>query len=357
MMKRNKMRLTTVVLSLVLLVIVLFSPPRTPPIKDAEGRILPDSIAEIEQVVLGGVKQSILIRGADRSKPVLLFLHGGPGYPQIAFARKYQQELERFFVVVNWDQRGSGQSYHFDLTADDMQVSRLIEDTHELTRLLQQRFGQSKIFLAGHSWGSLLGTWTVQKYPDLYYAYIGIGQVADQLQGEKKSYEFVLSEAYRRNNRKAISELESIGAPPYRNPRKDTTLQRKWVAEFGGSERLIRSGSDLLKGIFLSPEYNGWDGIRLAFGNSFSAKTILAQTEHTNLLETASELQVPVFIAMGRHDYMTPSEVAYSYYENLRAPSKQFVWFEQSAHFPHFEEQDRFTEWMIEIKKTIMEAG
>lgn len=347
--KRRKLLLGLGLLAL--LGIASLVPARTPLIRDPQGGVVPDSVASLEQVTLGGTEQSILVRSRDKRNPILLFLHGGPGYPQIAYVRKYQQELENHFTVVNWDQRGSGKSYRWGMTEGDLQVDKLVQDTHELTNYLRKTFNQPKIFLAGHSWGSLLGIWTAQKYPDDYYAYIGIGQVANSPEGERLSYEFALREAEARSNEEAVQALRSIGSPPYANPRKDTTLERKWVTAFRGSERQIDSNADLIKGILFSPEYTLLDGIRLARGNALSLRAIRPQTENTNLFETVPELKVPVYLAMGRYDYMTPSEVAYRYYEKLLAPKKQFVWFEESAHFPHFEEADKFSRMMADIKE------
>lgn len=353
----KRTRLIFVLVMILSIVSVFLFVAWTPSITDDKGFVLPGSVASLEQIELGGIKQSILIRGNSKNNPILLFLHGGPGYPQIAYARKYQQQLEKDFIVVNWDQRGSGKSYHFDLTDEDMQVGKLIADTHELTQYLRDKFNRPKIFIAGHSWGSLLGIRTVQQYPENYYAYIGIGQVANSPEGERLSYEFVLQEAKKRNNAEAIRQLEAIGAPPYANPRKDATLERKWVHEFGGSERLSDSYGDLIGGMLLSPEYTWLDAIRMAVGNGFSAQAILPQTANTNLFETLPELKVPVYICMGRYDYMTPSEVAYQYYEKLIAPSKQFIWFEQSAHFPQFEEVDKFSQLMAKIKEEIFKPA
>jgi len=342
---------------IMLLCIPTFSPSWTPKIKDARGRPLTNSIAELERVSLGGTEQSILIRGNDRSNPILLFLHGGPGYPQISYARKYQELLEQHFIVVNWDQRGSGKSYHWGMSEKDLSVDRMVEDTRELTDYLLERFGKRKLFLVGHSWGSMLGILTAQKYPDRYYAYIGIGQVADSPLGELRSYEFALAEAKRRGNSQAVRELEEVGEPPYRNPRKDATLERKWVAEFGGSERNIDTGKDLVKGVIFSPEYSWLDGIKLALGDSLSRNAILPQTADANLFESVPELSIPVFFMMGKYDFMTPSEVAYDYYLRLKAPSKKFVWFDKSAHFPHFEEKELFSALMAGIKEEMRIAS
>lgn len=337
-----------------LLLLLFFFPAWTPEIRDENGKALTNSVAALEEITLGGIKQTILIRGTDRANPIILFLHGGPGYPQIAYARKYQQELEKDFIVVNWDQRGSGKSYHWGMSADELKVDTLIEDTAELTRYLQHRFSQPKIFIVGHSWGSLLATKTVQKYPDLFYAYIGVGQVANSPLGELASYHFVREEAERQQNEQAMKELDSIGPPPYKNPRKDATLERKWVTAFGGAERKTNTYQDLINGVLFAPEYTWLDGVRLAWGDAYSRNAILPQTQYTNLSESAPVWSVPVYFVMGRYDYMTPSSVAYSYYEKLTAPEKHFIWFEESAHFPHFEEEKKFHEVMLEAKKHIL---
>jgi pimeloyl-ACP methyl ester carboxylesterase len=335
----------------IMLILLVLFPTWTPLIVDANGNQVPESISVLEQVELGGLEQSILIRGKDRSNPVLLFLHGGPGYPQIAYARQYQEQLENDFVVVNWDQRGSGKSYHWGMSDEEMKLEQLIEDTYQLTLYLKQKLNKPKIFIIGHSWGSLLGTWTVQKHPEHYYAYIGIGQIANSPKGELVSYQFALEEAQKRNHQQAIRELQEIGPPPYKNSRKDTTLERKWVTAFGGSERKSDSYRELIRGVLLAPEYSWFDGIKLILGDSFSRNAIMPQKEHVNLSETVPELEVPVYFCMGRYDFMTPSEVAYQYYEILKAPYKKFIWFEESAHFPHFEEADQFQALMLELKE------
>ncbi|MGE8207208.1 alpha/beta fold hydrolase [Heyndrickxia sp. NPDC080065] len=357
MLSRRRKRFKIILCILCIFIILLIFPSWTPKIRDDKGAVLPNSVSILEQIELDGIKQSILIRGKDKRNPIVLFLHGGPGYPQISYARKYQSELENDFIVVNWDQRGSGKSYHLGMSENDLQIDNLIQDTVELTEYLKQKFDQPKIFIAGHSWGSLLAIWTVQKHPEDFYAYIGIGQVANSPLGEQLSYQFALDEARKQKNKQAITDLESIGSPPYKNPRKDTTLERKWVTAFGGSERKSNSYNELMKGIFFRPEYTWADGIKLALGDAFSRKVILPQTEDTDLFKTLPELNVPVYFCMGRYDYMTPSEVVYNYFEKLVAPEKQFIWFEHSAHFPHFEEIDKFHAVLVNIKKKIISGG
>ena len=126
-----------------------------PAVVDAEGNEIPGSLASLEKVTLGGIDQWILIRAQDTSKPVLLFLHGGPGGAVMPWVDLFQPvQLEANFVVVHWDQRGAGKSYNQSLKAEDLSFDNFVSDTLELTDLLRERFDQGKIFLSGISWGS-----------------------------------------------------------------------------------------------------------------------------------------------------------------------------------------------------------
>src|SRR5512133_1151609 len=148
----------------------------TPPILGADGEPLPGSVASLERVRLGGVEQAILVRGADRTRPVVLFLHGGPGMPAMFLAHAWQRPLEDDFVVVQWDRRGTGKSRH-GVPSDSLGVRRVLDDLHELTALLRARFGGGRVLLVGHSWGSYLGLLAVRERPDDYLAFVGTGQM------------------------------------------------------------------------------------------------------------------------------------------------------------------------------------
>src|ERR1700743_3377283 len=128
------------------------------------GRKASDSIYSLESIDLGGVKQTILITGKDRSKPVLLFLHGGPAFSEMALVRKYDRDLDKHFIVVNWDQRGTNLSYDPSIPKSSMTMEQIVADGHELIGLLKKRFNRKKIFLLGHSFGSAVGMYLASKY-------------------------------------------------------------------------------------------------------------------------------------------------------------------------------------------------
>ena len=191
-------------------------------------------IDSIESIKIGGIEQWISLRANDITNPIILFLHGGPGTAQISFSRKSQSKLEKDFLVVNWDQRGAGKSYMHSIRKDDMKIENFVFDAIELVEALLQRFRQKRVFLVGHSWGSIIGAKLLFKRPDLVWAYIGVGQVVDMKRGEELSYRFTFDEAKRQNNLKAISELQRAGQPPYENL-KYAGIQRKWLSKFHGA--------------------------------------------------------------------------------------------------------------------------
>jgi pimeloyl-ACP methyl ester carboxylesterase len=308
-----------------------------------------ESIAKLEEIKLGGHNQYVLMRGANVNHPILLFLHGGPGTAQIGFAPKFQRELEREFLVVNWDQRGSGLSYSEQLKKEDVTIESILSDTVELIEYLLKRFKQPKLFLCGHSWGSVLGVLTAQRVPHLIYAYIGIGQVAKMRDGERISYEYTLRKAKESNHAKALKELEGTPYDPL--DMKYLMLQRKWLTKFGGSYVGINMFKLIYSKMLTSTEYKLKDWFSYVKAARFSIEAIWPELLEIDFLRSAAKLEVPVYIFAGRHDYQTPFELAQRYFEALECPYKELVWFENSAHMVKYEEPEKFDRECLRIKQ------
>ncbi|UCD38640.1 MAG: alpha/beta hydrolase [Fidelibacterota bacterium] len=323
----------------------------TPPIVDEVGAPVETGIAKFETVLLGGVEQSILIRTHDPANPVLLFLHGGPGSPETPVVVHFNRELEKHFVVVNWDQRGAGKSFSRKIPKESFTIDQFIEDTHQLVTWLKQRFNHEKIFLVGHSWGSALGTFVIERYPEDFHAYVGVGQIVDLPRNELLTYEFVLEQARLTENRKAIRQLEKIGYPEngeYRGGLKSTALQRKWLARFGGFWYGESSMKSMIQVYNRSPEYTSLDMLKFVKGAQRSLILLKDEVMGINLIEQVPAVQVPVYFMIGRHDYIASFILAEEYFQHLQAPYKEFIWFDASAHSPPFEEPDKFNRLMID---------
>ena len=211
----------------------------TPQFRDGHGDAVPGSIAEIQRVKLGGVDQSILIRGRSTKAPILIWLHGGPGMDETGMWRFYNAALEDHFLVVYWVQRGTGRSYSDNIPASSMNIAQFGADLDQLVGMLKSRFHQRKVTLVGHSWGTSVGVAYAQAHPENVSAYVGVGQVVNAAEGERRSYEFTLNEARRAGNHAALADLQKIGPPPY--SMAAIIKQRGWLNEFGGAWRSPRS--------------------------------------------------------------------------------------------------------------------
>lgn len=321
---------------------------RTKPIRDLRGNIISESITLLEKIELGGLRQSILIRGHNKNNPVLLFLHGGPGSPEMPFAYAFQQDLEKHFTVVHWDQRGAGKSFRIGLLKSTLTFEQYEKDTLELIDYLKNRLNQEKIVILGHSWGSILGMVLVHKYPEHFHAYVGIGQSVHLLEGEKLSYKYVLKTAKEQNNKKAIKHLEKIKNKEIWDLRY-TQAQRKWLTKFGGWYHDATNSWVLGKNMFNCPEYNLIDCFKFFIGARFSYNQMWKSLmEEPSFIGRINEVKIPVFFLAGRYDYNTPSELVEKFYEQLVAPKKELIWFEESAHSPNYEEREYFDKIMIE---------
>ncbi len=306
----------------------------------------PNGIASLEKVSLGGVNQWMQIRGDDTAKPILLFLHGGPGFPQMPFAH-LNAELEKEFVVVQWDQRGAGKSYSWSIPDESMQVDQFVSDAHDLVQLLLQRFHAPKCYLVAHSWGSMFGALTVARYPELFYAYVGIGQAADLRETAQVRYQFALDTARREHNQEATRELARIGRPPHNA--EDHEYMEKWVNHYAEREHASISRARMVRLALSSPVYSWADLVRIPLGARYSFQQLWKEIFYeTNLFREVPRLEVPVYFFLGRHDRVVTWEVAERYFNALEAPrGKQLIWFEDSGHWPQFEESQKYRDTLV----------
>ena len=334
-------------------IVLLLTYPRTPAITDSQGKKIPDSIAKLEKVKIGGVDQWLLMRGTNTENPILLFLHGGPGFSEMGLFRHFNAELEKHFVIVNWDQWGAGKSYSKTLVSEPMTIEQFVSDGIEIVEFLKNKFKQDKIYLVGHSWGSLLGMLMISRYPESFYAYVGTGQVANMPEAEKISYQFTLNTAMKSNNQKAIKELEDIGCPVdgvYKSGLSGTDIQREWLMKFGGIVYGKSNPGDLIMKIMLTKEYSLLDRINFMKAMNMPSKNKMVENEflHINLFEQIPEVKVPIYFFLGRHDNQISAAVAEKYFNSITAPKKELIWFDQSAHSPCFEEAEKFNTLMVE---------
>lgn len=320
----------------------------TPPIVDANGRPVPGSIAELEQVELNGSKQWISIRGYNRTKPVLLFLAGGPGGSQLAATRKQLGDLEKHFVVVNWEQPGAGKSYNA-VDFAELTPERYIADGHALTLYLRQRFNQEKIYILGESWGTVLGIWLVQRSPDMYHAFAGAAQMVSFLETDTYCYSLALRTAFEGGDFKKVGTLMRQGPPPYYGDgvaRKAAEYLMYLSQVMMRNPAITGPGYDTI-GDLASPEYGLFDKVNYARGLIATMDAVYSQLWEIDLRAQAPRLEVPIYFLEGRHDVNAPPKLAEDYLQKLEAPHKQLIWFEHSGHSPWVDEAGKVVDVMV----------
>lgn len=301
----------------------------------------PNGIDEGKYVEIGGIEQWITIRGEDRTNPVLLFLHGGPGDATNPWGYAGFRSWLRKFTVVQWDQRGAGRtlSKNGPSLGPTITVDRMVRDGIELTELLRTTLKQNKVILVGHSWGSILGVLMVKARPDLFQAFVGTGQVAvDPANGYAVAYNELLAAAERRGEQRAVRELLDVGPPPWPDG-KGYGVQRKWANLFEGADRFLAS---MLGLAFTAPGYSPSDVNAWLDGQRLSAEHLVPQTRAIDAAALGGQFSVPVFVFQGAEDYTTPTSLARSFVSSIRAPRKAFVAIEGGGHFAVFMKSDVF---------------
>lgn len=317
----------------------------TPPILDANGKPMPHSIAVLEKVKLGGSEEWITIRGKDSRHPVLLFLAGGPGGSQLVAARRALAGLEDRFVVVNWEQPGAGKSFDA-VDRSKLTPDRYITDTRELVLNLRQRFGKEKVYVLGESWGSALGIMVVQRYPELFHAFIGTGQMVAFLENDLICYDFALRLAQERGDTKQVEKLKQQGPPPYYGndvALKSATYLTETFNYMNQNPAIANPGFNTLQDLAGS-EYGLYDKVNFIRGVLDTFGVVYQQLWNVDFRKQATRLEVPVYFLIGRHDVNAPPKLTEEYFNLLTARHKELIWFERSGHSPWMNESAKFVD-------------
>jgi proline iminopeptidase len=331
-------------------------------IANARKIVTPRGVERLEKVRIGGIDQWVSIRGVDRRNPVLLLIHGGPGYVSIPMSWWFSRGWEEYFTVVQWDQRAAGKTYLLTdpaTIAPTLTRERMIADTEEMAAWVRSQLGKDKIFVLGHSWGSFLGLQLAERHPEWLYAYIGVGQLIDGLESERRGWHFAMDAARRAANAEAVRQLEAIApyaAPARIIPIKDIYVERKWVGYYGGVMAYRRDNSADSALAQLSPDYSDQEIRRIWEGNEFATPYLLPELVALDLT-TTNKLAVPLILFEGRHDRNVNSEVAATWFDTVKAPEKHLVWFEHSAHMPMTEEPGKFLLSLVRCARPIAEKA
>lgn len=327
------------------LAVLIALPASTPPVRAADGSIVPGSVAELRQVMLGGVAQWVEIRARSADDPVLLYLPGGPGQSDLGLGRALLRDLEQHFVVVIWDGRGIGKSYaSFDagLTTD-----RVVADTVELTNYLRRRFDEGKIYLFGESGGSVIGVLAVQRHPELYHAWLGSGQMVDPRETDLRIYRDLLAWGRAHGDSGIVRRLEGYGEPPYDSAFAYADVMGYYdelAGEYDPPAYYTRLGESSGVGFLglMAPEYGVVDKVNAVRGLMDVFSVLYPQWQGIDFRRTAEHLAVPVYVFTGDHELAARRDLAVEWFRDLDAPVKRLYSFANAGHATAFEHVQAF---------------
>lgn len=319
-------------------------PASTPPILDANGQVVPGSMAELTAVTLGGQEQTIMIRAHSADLPVLLYLSGGPGQSDLPYSRVLFEDLTQDFVVVSWDQRGTGKSYPALSPTETLTLDQAVADTIELTNYLRERFDEEKIYLMGESWGTTLGVLAVQQQPDLYYAWIGSGQMVSQRETDRLLYEEILTLAERTDNVALTEQMLAFGEPPYTDTPYPNAVVMGYYEQLGQPYRppqdYIDRGTAANVGPWgiLGSEYTLVEKVNVLRGLIDMFTLMYPQLQTIDFRQDVPRLDVPVYILDGAAELTARRDLALAWYDQLDAPIKRIYTFDDAGHSVAFEQ-------------------
>ncbi|MBD1846949.1 alpha/beta hydrolase [Cyanobacteria bacterium FACHB-63] len=340
---------------LLLLSLWIALPASTPPIRGTNGQSLIGSIASLEKVQLGGKTQWIMLRGQSTDKPVLLYLSGGPGQSDLPYSRVLFEDLTRDFVVVSWDQRGTGKSYASLDPTSTLTLEQAIADTIELSQSLRSRFRQQKIYLLGESWGSTLGVLAVQRRPELYYAWIGSGQMVSQRETDRRLYYDILALAAKEKDTALAAKMQAYGEPPYADsPYANAFVMQQYdrlSPPYTPPQSYIERGTAAHLGPWgiLGQEYNLVEKVNVLRGLIDLFAVMYPQLQDIDFRQTVKQLQVPVYLLDGAAELKSRRDLALEWFNALKAPRKQLFRFENAGHSVAFEQFEAVSRIVREI--------
>jgi pimeloyl-ACP methyl ester carboxylesterase len=345
------LRRTVAVLTAVALValsVALARPAGTDAIVDADGQLIPGSIAELTRVDINGRDLAMMIRGHSTDNPVLLFLAGGPGGSELGAMRRHLPQLEEHFTVVTWDQRGSGTSYPQLDPSGTMTLDGSIDDTLAVTDYLRDRFDQDRIYLLGQSWGSTLGVLAVQAQPEAYRAFIGTGQMVSQVATDRQFYDDTLAWARDTGRDGLVDTLTDIGSPPYDDILDYETALSYEQDVYPYDHTVNSEGEGQMSENLLVEEYSLLEQLHVlaAFLDTFAL--LYPQLQEIDFRATATEFDVPLFFVQGAHEADGRADLFDEWYPTVEAPEKDLTVLATSGHRPLFEQPDEFVDYMVD---------
>jgi pimeloyl-ACP methyl ester carboxylesterase len=266
-------------------------------------------------ISIGGIQQFISIKGKSTDNPILLYLHGGPGAAVSSHSEKVTQQLETHFVVIHWDQRGSGKTRELNNGFSPPTMDVMKRDAEEILLYILKKFNREQVIVLGNSWGTVLGFHLTQKHPEKVQAFIAISPIVNHRESQEITLELLQNHYKKNDNTKALEQLSTVNIP-FENAEQMLILHR-WET--------VHNGED-----FPDEQYKQY----LSYFEGWSSQwmPLYQQLYKIDLEKQVLELECPVYVLIGDKDLTTHHEVTKAYFDALKAPQKELFWLEDVGH-------------------------
>ncbi|MEV6957022.1 alpha/beta hydrolase [Streptomyces sp. NPDC051183] len=316
----------------------------------------PRGIDEQGFVRIGGIDQWISVRGEDRTNPVIVEIHGGPGAANSIYTAR-TRSWERHFTIVRWDMRGAGKTFGRGGPQGQGEVSfdRLMADALEVTRHALARLRADRVVLVANSYGSVFGLRLARSHPHLYSAYVGTDQNIQAAGRDTSTHEALLERLRAAGRTRRLAQVEAIGPDPY----AWTSKQRATYARLSAQSdplTLETLKKVVVGSMWLSPLHSLRDMRDCFRGQSFSER-ITEGTAGFDDRADGTRFQLPFFVFQGEHDVLTPAAAAQAFFDEVEAPVKHFALIEGAGHFASFRRPERFLELLLTHVRPAVAGG
>jgi pimeloyl-ACP methyl ester carboxylesterase len=305
------------------------------------------TITHFEKIQVNDSFQWVLVRGKNTDAPLLIHVQAGPGLPMISEANKMEKllHLENHFLVAYWDQRGCGLSYSKNIPAESISLAQMADDLIACTKLLLKKYNKSTAVIAGYSIGATTALMAAAKDSSLFSVIFAAGTDVDIPFANQYMLDFAMDKAVARNNKKWIKKIDELKSRPITESKRFQE-RAKIISNLGGIETgttYSRLALGAVKNMLFSKYYGVSGLIKTMEGIAFCQNSFIPEMNNLNLFQPVSKIHVPVHFIQGSMDAVAPAEKGKEFYEHLEAPDKSFSLFENSAHMPHYEESEKFS--------------
>ena len=308
----------------------------------------PNSIVESQFVNIGGIQQWIGIRGEDRTNPVIVILHGGPGQPYSPFS-DILRSWEEHFTLVQWDQRGAGKTLgrNGKRGCGALSLEQLGQDSLEVVEYVRKHLHKDKVILLASSAGTLISIPLILEHPQLFSAYVASDQNVNMGQGNDYSYNLTLERLRKAGDTKKVAQFEKIGPDPAKWDDASYTRKQQLVMSADPYMKTIVSKL-LLPGAFFSPTNTLRDAINVFRGFQYTQKQLLQQILTYDIRQYGTKFEVPIFLFQGEHDILSPAPLAEAYFAEMTAPKKVLAPIKDAGHFAMLTQPGQFLKHLTE---------